>query len=138
MLFEEIGKANIQALKDHDKTARAILSVLYGKFKNESITTNITIQKMPNATEWENQSNECIKYICDKENGVVSYFNCKNDEICLNDKCKSIEDINDDKQIIEIEIEDEVYSNESDLVSTSLCEPQSTPPDSPLDPETYK
>ena len=37
MLFEEIGKANIQALKDHDKTARAILSVLYGKFKNESI-----------------------------------------------------------------------------------------------------
>ena len=33
MLFEEIAKANMQALKDHDKQARSILSVLYGKFK---------------------------------------------------------------------------------------------------------
>lgn len=37
MLFEDIAKANIQALKDHNKQARAILSVVYGKFKLESI-----------------------------------------------------------------------------------------------------
>lgn len=37
MLFEEISKASIQALKDHDKQARAILSVVYGKFKLASI-----------------------------------------------------------------------------------------------------
>ena len=35
MLFEEIAKANIQALKDHDKQARSILSVVYGKLKLE-------------------------------------------------------------------------------------------------------
>lgn len=37
MLFEDIAKANMQALKDHDKQARAILSVVYGKLKLESI-----------------------------------------------------------------------------------------------------
>ncbi len=37
MLFEEIAKANIEALKNHDKQARCILSVVYGKFKLESI-----------------------------------------------------------------------------------------------------
>lgn len=37
MLFDDIAKANIQALKDHDKQARAILSVVYGKLKLESI-----------------------------------------------------------------------------------------------------
>ena len=47
MLFEEIGKANIQALKDHDKTARAILSVLYGKFKNESIEKGLNAKSLP-------------------------------------------------------------------------------------------
>nr|MDE5715382.1 GatB/YqeY domain-containing protein [Anaeroplasmataceae bacterium] len=37
MLFNDIANANIQALKDHDKQARAILSVVYGKFKLEGI-----------------------------------------------------------------------------------------------------
>lgn len=37
MLFDDIAKANIQALKDHDKQARAILSVVYGKLKLQSI-----------------------------------------------------------------------------------------------------
>ena len=34
--------------------------------------------------------------------------------------------------------ESDLYVNESDLDSTGLVEPQSTPPDSPLEPETYK
>ena len=37
MLFEEIAKANMDALRNHDKVARSILSIVYGKFKNETI-----------------------------------------------------------------------------------------------------
>ncbi len=47
MLFEELGKANIQALKDHDKVARAILSVVYGKCKNESIEQGLNAKELP-------------------------------------------------------------------------------------------
>ncbi|MGM9970028.1 MAG: GatB/YqeY domain-containing protein [Anaeroplasma sp.] len=47
MLFEELGKANIQALKDHDKTARAILSIVYGKCKNESINQGLNAKSLP-------------------------------------------------------------------------------------------
>ena len=46
MLFEELGKANIQALKDHDKTARAILSVVYGKCKKESIDKGLNAKSL--------------------------------------------------------------------------------------------
>lgn len=47
MLFEELGKANIQALRDHDKTARSILSVVYGKCKNESIAQGLNAKELP-------------------------------------------------------------------------------------------
>ena len=46
MLFEEIAKANMQALKDHDKQARSILSVLYGKFKLESIEKGLGAKEL--------------------------------------------------------------------------------------------
>lgn len=47
MLFEEIAKANIQALKDHDKQARSILSVVYGKLKIESIAQGLGANTLP-------------------------------------------------------------------------------------------
>ncbi|MDE5546199.1 MAG: GatB/YqeY domain-containing protein [Anaeroplasmataceae bacterium] len=47
MLFDDIAKANIQALKDHDKQARSILSVLYGKFKLESIEQGLGAKELP-------------------------------------------------------------------------------------------
>lgn len=37
MLFDDIAKANMDALRNHDKQARSILSVVYGKLKLESI-----------------------------------------------------------------------------------------------------
>lgn len=46
MVFEELGKANIQALKDRDKMARAILSVVYGKCKNESIEQGLNAKEL--------------------------------------------------------------------------------------------
>lgn len=47
MLFDDIAKANIQALKDHNKQARSILSVLYGKFKLESIEKGLGAKELP-------------------------------------------------------------------------------------------
>ncbi len=47
MLFDEIAKANMQALKDHDKQARSILSVVYGKFKLESIEQGLGAKELP-------------------------------------------------------------------------------------------
>ena len=49
MLFEDIQKANIDALKAHDKVARSILSVLFGKFKNESIEKGLNAKSLPDS-----------------------------------------------------------------------------------------
>ncbi|MDE7264318.1 MAG: GatB/YqeY domain-containing protein [Anaeroplasmataceae bacterium] len=46
MLFDDIAKANLQALKDHDKQARSILSVVYGKFKLESIEQGLGAKEL--------------------------------------------------------------------------------------------
>lgn len=47
MLFDQLAHDNIQALKDHDKTARAILSIVYGKCKNESIEKGLNAKSLP-------------------------------------------------------------------------------------------
>ncbi len=47
MLYEELGHANIQALKDHDKVARSILSVVYGKCKQQSIDSGLNAKSLP-------------------------------------------------------------------------------------------
>ncbi len=47
MLFDDIAKANIQALKDHDKQARSILSVVYGKLKLASIEKGLGAKSLP-------------------------------------------------------------------------------------------
>ena len=47
MLFDEIAKANMDALRNHDKVARSILSLVYGKFKNESINQGLNAKSLP-------------------------------------------------------------------------------------------
>ncbi len=46
-LFQDIAQANIQALKDHDKVARSIYTIVYGKFKNESIDKGLNAKELP-------------------------------------------------------------------------------------------
>ena len=55
MLFEDLGKANIQALKNHDKVARSILSVVYGKCKQASIDKGLGAKELDDA--------ECLRII---------------------------------------------------------------------------
>ena len=46
MLFEDLQKDNITALKNHDKIARSILSIVYGKCKNESIEQGLNAKSL--------------------------------------------------------------------------------------------
>ena len=53
MLIDEIKKANIQAMKDRDATARAIFSVVITKIKSDSffclsVIFNISFTKLLN------------------------------------------------------------------------------------------
>ena len=68
MLFEDIQKANIDALKAHDKVARAILSVLYGKFKNESIEKGLHAKSLPDE-DWIRIIQKTIKELEDEALG---------------------------------------------------------------------
>ena len=49
MLFEELSKANMQALKDHDKLARTILSIVYGKCKQYGIDKYQNPKEVPDS-----------------------------------------------------------------------------------------
>lgn len=46
MIYEDIQKANIEALKNHDKVARSILSVVYGNLKLESINKGLNAKSL--------------------------------------------------------------------------------------------
>ena len=47
MIFYDIQKANIQSMKDHDKVAHEILSLVFGKCKNEAIDKGFADRKLP-------------------------------------------------------------------------------------------
>ena len=46
MIFDDIAKANMDALRNHDKVARSIYSIVYGKFKNESINKGLGAKRL--------------------------------------------------------------------------------------------
>ena len=50
-----------------------------------------SIHKTANASIWENQTSECMKYECDNKTGMFSYKICQlnNNQMCNNDKCKN-------------------------------------------------
>ena len=47
MIFEDSQKANIQTMKDHDKVAHEIVSLVFGKCKNEAIDKAYPDRKLP-------------------------------------------------------------------------------------------
>lgn len=49
MLYDDLAKANIEALKNHDKVARSILSIVYGKCKQASIDKELNAKSLPDA-----------------------------------------------------------------------------------------
>ena len=47
MIFDDLQKANIQSMKDHDKVAHEIISLVFGKCKNEAIDKGFADRKLP-------------------------------------------------------------------------------------------
>lgn len=70
MLFEEIAKANMDALRNHDKVARSILSIVYGKFKNESINQGLNAKSLPDG-DCLNIIKKTIKELDEEKEGYI-------------------------------------------------------------------
>jgi uncharacterized protein YqeY len=49
MIFDDLHKANIQTMKDHDKVAHEIISLVFGKCKNEAIDKGYADRKLPDS-----------------------------------------------------------------------------------------
>lgn len=49
MLFEDLQKENIATLKNHDKVAHEVISLVFGKCKNEAIDKGYADRKLPDA-----------------------------------------------------------------------------------------
>ena len=55
MIFDDLQKANIQTMKDHDKVAHEVISLVFGKAKNTAIDKGYEDRKLPDA--------ECLQLI---------------------------------------------------------------------------
>ena len=47
MIFEDLQKANIETMKNHDKVAHEIVSLVFGKCKNDAIDKGYPDRKLP-------------------------------------------------------------------------------------------
>ena len=47
MILEDLQKANIETMKNHDKVAHEIVSLVFGKCKNEAIDKGYPDRKLP-------------------------------------------------------------------------------------------
>jgi uncharacterized protein YqeY len=69
MIFEDLQKANIQTMKDHDKVAHEIISLVFGKAKNTAIDKGYEDRKLPDQ--------ECLvliqKFIKELEEEKISF-----------------------------------------------------------------
>jgi uncharacterized protein YqeY len=69
MIFDDLQKANIQTMKDHDKVAHEIISLVFGKAKNTAIDKGYEDRKLPDQ--------ECLvliqKFIKELEEEKISF-----------------------------------------------------------------
>jgi len=68
------------------------------------------LSERENASKWEKQSNECIHYQCNNDTGFMKWSMCNstvnNNRTCVNNKCIDDHNLNENKWVIEIEMED--------------------------------
>ena len=80
--------------------------------------TQCILRKKEDVIEWENQTNGCIKFLCDDGTGeLFTSSQCNNDkEVCVNDKCIA-EDDDEDSEMADKKWVVEIKMNESDSFS---------------------
>lgn len=105
MIFDDLQKANIQTMKDHDKVAHEIISLVFGKAKNTAIDKGYADRKLPD--------NECLvliqKFIKELEEEKLSFEKAGREETVL--KLKTQQEILSNylpKQLTEDEIREEI------------------------------
>ena len=117
MLFEELGKANIEALKNHDKVARAILSVVYGKCKNESIEKGLNAKSLPDS-DVLHIIQKTIKELDEEKAGYLKVNRL--DSALEIDKQKAVLSVYLPKQLSEAEIRAEIEKLEDKKIPTVM------------------
>ena len=85
------------------------------------------MRKRSNASLWEEQTNECTKYLCDNSSGFVRENICNSDDetsrICIEGKCIENKTVEEEGWIVEIEVEG---INSRDFNTTELAQHIST------------
>ncbi len=117
MLFEELGKANIEALKNHDKVARAILSVVYGKCKNESIEKGLNAKSLPDE-DVLHIIQKTIKELDEEKAGYLKVNRTESAEEI--DKQKKVLEVYLPKQLTEDEIRAEIAKLEDKKIPSVM------------------
>lgn len=117
MLFEELGKANIEALKNHDKVARAILSVVYGKCKNESIEKGLNAKSLPDE-DVLHIIQKTIKELDEEKAGYLKVNRTESAEEI--DKQKNVLEVYLPKQLTEDEIRAEIAKLEDKKIPSVM------------------
>ena len=117
MLFEDLGKANIEALKNHDKVARAILSVVYGKCKNESIEKGLNAKSLPDE-DVLHIIQKTIKELDEEKAGYLKVNRVESAEEI--DKQKKVLEVYLPKQLTEDEIRAEIAKLEDKKIPSVM------------------
>ncbi len=117
MLFEDLGKANIEALKNHDKIARAILSVVYGKCKNESIEKGLNAKSLPDE-DVLHIIQKTIKELDEEKAGYLKVNRMESAEEI--DKQKKVLEVYLPKQLTEDEIRAEIEKLEDKKIPSVM------------------
>lgn len=117
MLFEELSKANIEALKNHDKVARAILSVVYGKCKNESIDKGLNAKSLPDEDVLR-IIQKTLKELDEEKAGYIKVNRLESAEEI--DKQKAILEVYLPKQMTEEEIRKEIEKLEDKKIPSVM------------------
>jgi len=72
-----------------------------------------------NATRWQEQTNECIRYECVNGAGGIARSSCNSDDTvsrtCINNKCVEESSLKEDKVVVEITLDDGVKITDVDL-----------------------
>ena len=108
MLFDEIQKANMDALRNHDKVARSILSIVYGKFKNESINQGLNAKSLPDG-DCLNIIKKTIKELDEEYEGYMKV-----------NRLESAEEIKKQKEIISVYLPKQLSEEEIRNIISSL------------------
>ena len=109
-IIENVHLAEWQSLKEQDNQCYDIICE----------GNSWMFKKMDNATEWEEQSNNCVHYECNNVSGFISWSMCNSTDevrrICIEGNCHDDEQVPLTTDIISVEIKIETNETAGSIV----------------------